>query len=404
MLRAGRFRPGRRAIWAAVLCLVPLACVGAPYLQPVDHAAWLRALDTLEAHMARHYANLDWMVAHRGLDLPALSRTTADRLRSARVRFQAEDALGDFISAFRDPHLRLRRLTPDADGRGDRNGSGASASDCGSLGYEDRRYAFRFPFDSAAGWTPITDAPFAAGTVPTRAGLLGVVRIAHFGEDGYRSVCATVGAGTDARDTQLRVRGALQHRLAGILQAFSNLGVRMVLVDLTGNGGGSEWVVDAARLFTARPVVRTATPVREPPCDRTPIWRGEAVCGLFGATEDVTVPGLGAWAGPLAILVDGGTASASEDFVVRLRESGVARVLGERTNGAGCGYVDGGAPARLVSIGLEVLMPNCARFTRDGRNEIEGLAPDVDVPIRAGSAEERLGALFRAIETPSGPT
>ena len=81
---------------------------------------------------------------------------------------------------------------------------------------------------------------------------------------------------------------------------------------------------------------------------------------------------------------------------MRLRESGVALVLGEHTTGAGCGYVDGGAPARLARIGLLVRMPNCARFTRNGRNEIEGLEPDVIVPVSSGSSAEKLAALRSA--------
>jgi hypothetical protein len=42
-------------------------------------------------------------------------------------------------------------------------------------------------------------------------------------------------------------------------------------------------------------------------------------------------------------------------------------------------------------------MPNCARFTRDGRNEIEGLEPDAPVPLDGGDAEEKLQALLSAL-------
>ena len=57
--------------------------------------------------MARHYANLDWMVSHRKLDLEELTRTTEARLQGAVVRIQAEGALRDFLAAFNDPHLQL---------------------------------------------------------------------------------------------------------------------------------------------------------------------------------------------------------------------------------------------------------------------------------------------------------
>ena len=49
--------------------------VKAPAVDPApefDRAAWLADYDGLKATMARGYANLDWIVAHRGLDLAAL--------------------------------------------------------------------------------------------------------------------------------------------------------------------------------------------------------------------------------------------------------------------------------------------------------------------------------------------
>lgn len=95
--------------------------------------------------------------------------------------------------------------------------------------------------------------------------------------------------------------------------------------------------------------------------------------------------------------MDARSRSATEDFIVRLRESGVARSLGERSAGAGCGYVDGGAPITLAHIGIAVRPPNCARFTREGVNEIEGLAPDLPIPISRLAGVDAAVAVLRAI-------
>jgi len=390
---AGERIPASRVLLGfAGLLLVPVLYIGGPYLAPVDGATWLREFNELKLHMARHYANLDWMVAHREVDLAALSSAMEERLASARFRFQAERALNEFTSAFHDPHLRVAQLTLEGSVEQVRAAVARDAG-CGDLGYTNRRTHFRFPFEEADGWRDVSGAPFPSGLI----GTIGVVRIAHFGEDGYRTVCEDVGAGASEGDTNFRVRGALQHRLASVLKALASLDARTVVVDLTGNGGGTDWAVEAARLFTDGPLTRTATPMVEPACDRGPIWEGRDVCGILGPTVDVVVGGLGAWTGPVVVFADGGTASASEDFIVRLRESGVARVIGERTAGAGCGYVDGGAPARLTAIGLQVLMPNCARFTRSGRNEVEGLEPDVAVAVTDGPAGARIAALIRAV-------
>lgn len=363
---------------------------GGALLMPVDRARALEEFTTLERHLAGHYANLDWMVERRRTDLAALDRDTRARLGRAWVRVQAQSAIRGFVAEFGDPHLRAgwpRPAPPAAPAE-----AGAKLT-CEGLGYEDRDVVFQVPFDGLPGWRPYSASPFPAG----RVGPVGVVRIAHFGEDGYRSVCSQVGVGTDARDTTLRVRGALQHKLRGTLEAFASTGVTTVVIDVTGNGGGSEWAEQAAQLFTAGPVMRQAPVAVAAGCDRMPIWKGSAVCAALPPLAPLSLPGLGAWTGPVVIVADRKSASATEDFIVRLRESGVARLVGERTAGAGCGYVDGGAPVTLPHIGLEVRPPNCARFTREGVNEIEGLIPDRVVGISRLAREDAAAAVLAAV-------
>jgi hypothetical protein len=380
-----------RTLSWVVLGLVAAAALyaGGALLLPLDRARALEEFAGLERHLAAHYANLDWMVSHRRVDLRTLDRATRARLESAWLRVQAQSAIRAFVAAFNDPHLRANWPEP-AEAAKDRAEGGLT---CAGLGYENRDVSFRLPFDDAPGWQPYAGAPFPSGRVAT----VGVVRIGHFGEDGYRAVCDDVGVGRDARDTKLRVRGALQHKLRGTLEAFASTGVTTVLVDVTGNGGGTEWAEEAARLFTAGPLVRLSPVLAAPTCDRTAIWQGAAVCPVLPALEPLGLDGLGGWTGPVVIVADRKSGSATEDFIVRLRESGVARLVGERTAGAGCGYVDGGAPFTMTHIGLVVRPPNCARYTREGMNEIEGLAPDRVVAISQLAREDAAAAVLAAI-------
>jgi C-terminal processing protease CtpA/Prc len=89
----------------------------------------------------------------------------------------------------------------------------------------------------------------------------------------------------------------------------------------------------------------------------------------------------------LIVLVDGFTASASEQFVAQLQAGKAALVVGSPTHGSGCGYIVGthgtaGSETVLKNSGGKLFMPNCARFLPDGRNEVGGLEPDILLPFR----------------------
>ena len=123
-------------------------------------------------------------------------------------------------------------------------------------------------------------------------------------------------------------------------------------------------------------------------CDRAGVWRGEAACSNLAAGGVVDRrTGLGAWDGPVAVLVGSKSASAAEDFAYWLSGSGAAVLVGERTFGAGCGYVDGGWAYQFSAIDGHVMMPNCSRYTAEGVNQIEGLEPDVAFDWAAPPAE-----------------
>jgi hypothetical protein len=110
------------------------------------------------------------------------------------------------------------------------------------------------------------------------------------------------------------------------------------------------------------------------------MWRGERPCGIYGAAAETEIfPGKGLWNGPLAVLTDRRSASAAEEFVTLLKDSKRAAIVGERTFGSGCGYIDGGHAFAFQAAPMHVMMPNCSRYTAEGVNEIEGIAPTVAV-------------------------
>jgi hypothetical protein len=396
------FRIARRS---AVLFLVAVFALAVWDVTTYDPKAWREDFGHLKRELAQRYANLDWIVTHRGLDLPALDAETDAALEHAHSRVRAVLALRRFVHAFADPHLRLVR--------GDRNAQTTATASAvppavppappllpaldsfEDAGYEAGDSAFRFPFDRLPGWTPLRTDPFPSGLAVD----LGVLRIASFGEDQYEATGqAAFRAGMTTRDLRLAVRARLQRELIESIEDLKARGAQRLLVDVTGNGGGTEWVTEVVALLTDRELVRLSSRLVAPSGDRSGIWRGESVPSVFGpADRPARLVGTGVWRGPLYILADRGTGSASEDFVAWLQQNKVARVLGARTAGAGGGYVNGGGRIRLSAGPLDVMAPNCARFLDDGTNEIEGIAPDVELPMQHSNLDQLAAALAAAL-------
>ena len=383
-----------------IALLLPFALLLAatpPERSGIDRAAWNDDYARMKAGMAQHYANLDWVRDHRGLDLGVLDRRTQARIDSASKDGEARAALGDFVAAFGDPHLELAYRHPSQ--KAAEGGEGAAdppaGSNCRAAGYADSRLGFARHFAAIEGWRPLGGGAFATALI----GDTGVIRIASFREEDYGAACRRVfRPGMRERALRFAVRADLQRELAATLQGMKARGVRRLVVDVTGNGGGSEWDREAVALFTGMRMRRTAPRIANPTCDRRTVWTGAQPCPAFaGPPGTSTIAGTGDWAGPVWVLMDRGTASAAEEFAGWLSDNRVAFLIGQTSYGAGCGYVNGGAPIALRAAPLILKMPNCARFAANGRNEIEGWQPDISLPDPRSDAQGWAHGLRRAL-------
>lgn len=366
-----------------------------------DEDAWLADYERLKGALAQDYANLDWMVEKRGLDLVAFDGETRDRLMGARSRVQAFMAINDFIRRFGDPHLRMK-LTREEDGA--RPAVAAFAAEqivsppvqsCEAAGYSSDEQAFAPWLASVPGLVILDDGPF-----PTALhGKTGIVRIGDFGDDKYLSACqAALRQGMSEETLKRATRDRLDAEMRAAIAQLKAAGAKRLVVDVTGNGGGTEWVSEIIPMFTAATLTRSEARIADAACDRSNVWRGRrAACGIFGdeAAATTTIRGSGEWRGPLYILADHGSASATEDFIAWLVDNKAATLAGERTYGAGCGYVDGGNPFVLRVIPFTVHMPNCARYRSNGVNEVEGIAPDIAIPLSELDDEQKTQAMQR---------
>jgi hypothetical protein len=432
-----------------------------PAVVPFDPSPWLDDLDALTQAMSSHYANLDFAVRERRLDFVRVKRRAQDRLRAAASEDEARRAIRRFLNAFGDAHLDID-WTPKPPSGGDAKKEGGL---CARLGYEDHDRG-GVELALAAGFTPIADddsRDVPGGVLQLPRGKVGVLRIDLFMESVHPALCEAartrLGLTDDAAcdekcadRLQIEVGNLLAAAIERRLSSLARAGVAAVAVDITGNGGGSDWVDAATRVVTpvkleSRPmgVVRHEHWVKElgdrihdleadlathgdiehgaiaaalvklrgalaevrTPCDQSGLWqdgRAKPTCSQLVLVAPVLAYSApGALAGrsdadllfgpsrydyreggnrlPLAVLVDGGTASAAEHFAEMLQDQHAAVILGSQTIGAGCGYTNGGIPTVLPHSGARVKMPDCARLRADGSNAVAGVTPDVVLPL-----------------------
>jgi hypothetical protein len=95
----------------------------------------------------------------------------------------------------------------------------------------------------------------------------------------------------------------------------------------------------------------------------------------------------GAWTGSVYVLTDNRTYSSAEMFAAVMQNNHVARTIGLRTGGDGCGFMSTPTPLVLPHSQLRFRVPNCVRLRADGTDEVAGVTPDLPVPMADGAAK-----------------
>jgi len=469
---------------------------------PSRRAAWLAEYDSTRHYLATADANFDWVVKKKGIDLVALDRETRAKVEGAWTSIGAAWTVRGFVWEFADghtwarirPHIWWRGIAGNGDvagSAGEHTGVDAqlptleatmtAGEACAVAGLDvtARPDGWTLPFPDAPGAELLADEEFPAVLLSLPDGTkVGILRIANFGHKDFGPSCARaweefkvklpVPCTGDCRWGL--VASTMRHGAAHAAEVANELqrrGAVVVVVDITGNGGGSEYADALARALTPRPlhvapggIIRhphhlralterrdailadsaRATPAQwqmmqaalaridslrpevERDCGRDIVWSGgtpacsnaivvpptlpyaapgtfdglENGWALWGASWHGGAEGL--YRGPLLILQDGRSASASEEFAARLRDNGAAQIIGARSYGAGCGYTDGGTRLELEALGLLIRAPDCQRLRMDGSNETEGIAPDVDARwSEADTPQERVTRALTAI-------
>jgi hypothetical protein len=72
-----------------------------------DPKPWLEDFHQILSEMSAHYANLEWAVEDRKMDLPRLRLDTEAKVREATTENDARRSLDKFIASFGDGHLEI---------------------------------------------------------------------------------------------------------------------------------------------------------------------------------------------------------------------------------------------------------------------------------------------------------
>jgi len=165
------------------------------------------------------------------------------------------------------------------------------------------------------------------------------------------------------------------------LETLMGRGARAIILDLRGNAGGlAEEAVAAASLFLSEGVVahlRTA--------------EGEEELSVEGDALSRQLP--------LAVLVDGGTASAAELVAGALQDRGRATVVGTPTFGKGSVL----SVEDLGGSGAAIQFTTAFVVTPDGHTiEGRGIVPDVPV-LPGGPSDAQLDRAVRLVLGEAGP-
>jgi len=162
------------------------------------------------------------------------------------------------------------------------------------------------------------------------------------------------------------------HDVAKLLTQLKNDKVDGVLLDVRNNGGGSlEEVIELTSLFINKgPVVQE----REA--------SGKVLVGVDPYVKQI-------WDGPLAVLINRGSASATEIFAAAIQDYGRGIVIGEPSFGKGTvqSYKDFDPPNDKPQYGA--IKYTTAQFFRvnGGTTQLRGVTPDIPFPT-SGAAEE----------------
>ena len=232
---------------------------------------WLEDLAQIRSTLETKYANLEWLQTESEVVLEALFARTERAMYNASSDAEARALLDRLVQRIGDGHVTLDWRRPSRPAEATDASPAASPPIppsaeqlCRSIGYDVTPSPGIAP--AVAGYTPMAEGDlFPAGTADVGEARLGFLRIGVFMPQGSPSLCPEAVAALDIPvdrpcDDECQNRiithayRALGQAMMDRIAALRGAGAEILVVDITGNGGGSEWAEAAARMLSPRPL------------------------------------------------------------------------------------------------------------------------------------------------------
>src|SRR5580704_5548318 len=228
--------------------------------KPFDPKLWIADLDQVREVFLTKYANLEWAVFQREADLPQLFADTEARIKRATNDWEARSAFERLARKLGDGHVVFD--WPRSGGHG-MPAASAPQEQCTALGYDPRMRAVPLAANSF-GYQALStpqSGEFPAGVISLGSRRIGVLQIGVFTPQGFPALCQAalrelaIAADKPCDDAcsdriEAWASGQLTHDLTAQLRAIKDAGAAVLVVDVAGNGGGSEWAEAVARMVT----------------------------------------------------------------------------------------------------------------------------------------------------------
>lgn len=259
----------RRHAPILILLAALLGMSGPSPAQPASWSPepWLGDLAVMRTAIETKYANLEWLLTEREFDLGGLFDRAGTAMRGARSDTEAVAILNRVISRIGDGHVTInwpRPTSAPSAGASAPETSPDVASFCRTRGFGP---SSRWVGPTLTGYASIENGDlFPAGLIEIQGQRAGIVRIAKFEPGDSPSLCPEAIAALNIpldrpcdeecsnrflTQVYRRLTESLEDRLTRLRAA----GARVLIVDVSGNGGGSEWVQAAVRMLSARQLV-----------------------------------------------------------------------------------------------------------------------------------------------------